>query len=322
MTPEEIKKMLEQIQKLPSDKIAEIKKALMVEGEDKIGKEKSPKAQAAMKAVGRILGPMKDELKKSDMDEMMKSLGMADEEDCKKVDIEMSATQSGEKVKDEHVALAKASAKKAFDDELQKLGYQMYPEQQITQKKKSDEDEEDEDEGEDDVSKVNKADEKLSAFNAEQKVQLESIFKANEELVTKNADLEKQLKAEREIRVNREFDEKAAKYAPIGDVKKFATILKSASEQSAESLKTLEDMLDGQLAASKASEVFKEYGTRRSAEGGDYETKIEALVDSKFNEIRKSDKSMTREMVYEEVLKSDEGKKLYTAFKNSRKGGA
>lgn len=324
MTKEEITKLMEKMDDKSIAKLEEVVKSLKLEeGEDSIGKM-SPKAEAAMKAIGRIMSPFKGDMKKSHMEKLMKEMGMCDDDEEKenlsKEEIAMGYMGTPSKMLSEHGIEALNKAKDAFKEHLEKLGYPKYPEQQITQKKAGD-DEEEEDE-EDEVSKVNKAQEPLSAFTPEQKTQLESVFKANKDLSTENEKLKGELKVERDARITKELVIKAEGFKNLGKPEDIAAILKSVSEKDPETAKKLEEILASGHKALETSEVFKEYGSRMSGSTGTPDATLDALVNSKLNEIKKSDKHATFAETYDQVLQTEEGRKLYAQIKSSRKGGA
>ncbi len=181
----------------------------------------------------------------------------------------------------------------------------------------SDEDESEEEE----VGKSNdgKREDVLKSFSKEQKSELQAIFKAHDVLVEKNANLEKELKTEREIRLNREFSDKASEFKHLGETSKIATVLKSASEKSPEYLKEIEGILKAADAQIAKGDLFKERGSSHTADAGSAQAKLDALVES---QVQKSDGKLTKEQVYDQVMQSPEGRKLYSEIKKSRKGEA
>jgi len=277
----------------------------------------SDRAQAALKAVARILAPFKEEIKDEHLDAIQQELGMMEGKDEELEKGQMAQPQK--EISKEHSAEAMEEAKKAYKSHLEKLGYRKYPDEEVAQKSKSVLDEGD-DEEEEDVSKekVAKSEVDLSAFPKEQRTHLEMIFKSNAELVTKNADLEKQLNAEREARIQKEFSERAAQFKHLGDTNEIAAILKSLSEKDPEAFKKTETILKTANDQIAKGELFKELGTRTGGSVGDAEGRLNALVDSV---VQKSGNTKTKEQIYAEVLESSEGRKLYSDMMNSRPGG-
>lgn len=295
----------------------------------------SDRAQAALKAVARILAPFKDEISDDHLDAVQQEVGIAGEEPAHKGDDGEGGGDEGhehiqmdvaypEGVEEEHHIGALNSAKKAYMSHMEKMGYRKYPDEQMAQKNKhgivedSEEGDDDDDEGEE-VGKtaVKKSAIDLSAFQPNQRAQLEMIFKSNtelaeqnKELVKKNATLETEIKAERDSRLLKDFEERAKGFKHLSaNSGELAVVMKSMSEKDPEGLKKMEAVLkaaDAQIAL--GADLFSERGSRQS--GGnlnDADAQLERLVDSV---VQKSDGSKTREMIYEEVLKTKEGKRL------------
>lgn len=296
------------------------------------GQPLSDHAQAALKAMGRIGAPFKDEINQSHIAQVMNEVGVGAGQEqpgdnpTKEGKVEMSM-EAPEGVSSEDHTQGMDEAHKAYMGHMEKLGYQKYPSPQPTTKAKAS-DEEEEDEGEeDDVSKtaVTKGDSglDLSAFPKEQRPQLEAIFKSfgekNKELVEKNANLEKELRTERDERVSKEFKEKATAFKHLGtNTDDLAKVMKSMSEKDPESFKVLEKTLKAADEQIAKGDLFKELGSKGGTSVGDAEAKLDALVDSV---VQKSGGEKTRDQIYSEVLKTAEGKRLYKEYKSSRPGG-
>lgn len=312
----------------------------------------SDRAQAALKAVARILAPFKDEINDGHLDAVQSEVGIdpdvdqatpSDDDETQKNydDIEMSVAYPQE-VEEEHSAEALKLAKKAYGEHLEKMGYRKYPDPSLESTnaskhigKDADMDDEDDDEEEESVGKnINKSADALdlTAFPKNQRAQLEAIFKANNDLVQvnkalvqKTADLEKRLEVERNDRVLKGFKEKARGFKHLGvDTDELAVVMKSLAESEPSGYEKIEAILksaDEQLRVNKSFNggIYGEMGTKASnAGGGDPGARLDALVDSV---VAKSE-GKTREQVYEEVLKSKEGKRLYAEYKASRPHGA
>lgn len=300
----------------------------------------SDRAQAALKATARILAPFKDEITDDHMDAIQGELGIGsnedeetphDDDEGEDGDVEMSAAYP-EEIEDEHHAEALDMAKKAYGAHLEKMGYRKYQDPSLeetnaskTVGKDADMDDDDEDEGEDDVSKVSKSAD-LSAFSQNQRGQLEAIVKShnaaleeNKVLVRKTADLEKQLKIERDERVLKGFKEQARSFKHLGaDTDELAMVMKSMAETDPRSFEKIEAILKSADEQIRVGSLFGESGSRQSRSGGNAPAdKLDALVDSV---VAKSD-GKTKEQVYDEVLKTAEGKRLYAEYKASRQHG-
>lgn len=167
-----VKKAIEQVKSTPASMIDKIKKALKSFGQKpeeggeagaQGGQQLSREAQTALEATGRILLPHKDEITDAHLDAVQEQIGIGsgtgqgpDE----------NAEQDAEEgtVKPADMSGAMEAAKKAYKEHLEKLGYQKYPEGELTMKAKKpgsemepdEDDAEGEDDEGDDVSKENK----------------------------------------------------------------------------------------------------------------------------------------------------------------------
>jgi hypothetical protein len=307
----------------------------------------SERAQAALKAVARILAPFKDELHDGHMDAVQHEIGMHDSPEAKAAGPEMGmegmekAKAFPQEVKDEHHVEALGMAKAAYKEHLEKMGYRQHPDPDLEgtngevnkAKPPMGEEEEDEDEIEKNkearVSKtaVNKSAVDLSAFPKEQRSQLELIFKANKdlqdqnkELVQKAANMEKAL-AERDAKdKDREYVAKAATFTHLGiPTEEVVESLRDAAKVGEKSYERVCKQFAQISEQNKTGGLFKEIGSRLPNDGTiDAEMRLNKLVDSV---IQKSDSKMTREQIYEQVIQSAEGSKLYSEMKSKRPGG-
>lgn len=300
----------------------------------------SERAQAALKAVARIMAPFKDELTSDHVGAVAHEVGLggahtepADEKtphDEQVAEKDLGTDAIPENVEEEHHAEALALARKAYGEHLSKLGYRKYPDAEMQQKSADDENESEDDEEEESVGKVAKSAGTLdlSAFPKEQRSQLESVFKAHQELVATNkeqvrkiADLEKELSHERDLRVTKEFTERAQGFKHLGaNTEKLAKVLKTLAATDEDAFKEVESVLktaDRQLGTAG---LFGERGSKlsRSGDAVTAEDKLQALVDQV---VEKSGHEMTSEQAYEKVLKTTEGKRLYAEYKSNRPGG-
>lgn len=287
----------------------------------------SDRAQAALKAVARILAPFKDEIGDEHLDEVQHEIGMHMDpgkeagEGHKKIEMSMEAIP--EKVEEEHHSAALDMAKKAYMGHLEKMGYRKYPDEQIAQKAKKPEHDEDEEEDEDEIEK-NKIEKglDLSAFTKEQRPQIEAIFKAygneKKELVEKAAKLEKELATRDAKEKEREYIAKAESFTHIALPKaEIIETLKDAAKLGTKSFERICKQYDALNEQAKKSNLFGEIGFRGGSTEGDAHAKLEALVDSV---VMKSD-GRSREEIYETVLKTAEGKRLYNEGQKTRPGG-
>jgi Family of unknown function (DUF6582) len=300
----------------------------MGEGEDDA--PLSERAQAAVKAISRIAAPFKDELSHDHIKAALKEVGFhpgaedmeQDEKDPHDEKVHMNwAIPEG--VEEEHHSDALDMARKTYKSHLEKMGYRKYPDPSLDEtnamekSKHGMEDDDDDDEEDEEVGKIAKSDFNLSSFPKAQQAQLENIFKSHTELVRKNADLEKELKVERDIRRMKEFENRAREFKHLGvNSTELASVMKSLSESDTKSFEKVERILkaaDNQLA--QGGGLYGELGSRMSNAEGSAEAKLEALVDSV---VHKSDGSKTKEMIADEVYKTKEGKRLLQEVMNEQ----
>ena len=307
----------------------------------------SERAQAALKAVGRILHPHKDEIQGHHLGAVAHEVGIGDhsEEQPGEVEgkhgsdgkmgktpmhqgedeIEMSVAYP-EDVEEEHHSEAVEMAKKAYKAHLDKMGYRKYPDEEVAQKGKKLEDDEDEDESEEEEEHVGKNVKKaagsldLSAFPKEQRPHLEMIFKSNRELVQKNLDLEKQIKDRDAREREREIVQKAAEFNNVAlPQEEIIETLKDADKLGAKSFERVCKQFETLNEQGRSSNLFREIGTSQSAEGaGSAEAKLDALVNSI---VQKSGSDKSKEQIYDEVIQTPEGKRLYRESQQKRFGG-
>lgn len=302
------------------------------------------KVKAALKATARILAPFKEHLPAEVAHQLVDLIGFnggATKNPNAEGDGAMG--ESGveknkaypQEIEKAHHEEAMKSADDAYKERLKKLGYQKYPDAQLQMKSKSvhkkkggsDADDDDEEEGEGDkVEKSNVAKSSdaldLSAFPKEQRPHLEAIFKSNQELVKKNADLEKELQTEKSERKLKEFVAKAAEFKHyVGDKTELAKELMELHEKSP----ALYEKVEKQLRAVDVEKevvsksLFRELGSNQGTAGASSaEGKIDAAVQSI---VQKSAGAKTSAQAYADFIQTPEGQTLYAEYKSARKDG-
>jgi|WetSurMetagenome_2_1015567.scaffolds.fasta_scaffold120411_2 hypothetical protein len=333
MATDKQKELLELVRKADPKVMKKVEKVLK-DNQELQGDEGglSTRAQAALKAVVRILTPFKEEINDDILDQTLGAAGfgvMEDEGGAPEDAGSPMEGEAGEKeamCKEEDLMGAKDAANKAYKAHLAKMGYQKYPPAEMQMKsvqKDIDGDEaEDEDEEEESVGKsaVMKADGTLdlSAVPASVRPALEAIYKGNLELVKKNADLEKQLKEERDQRKTKEFVEKAAGFKNLGaDKAELATVLKSLAETNPEAYEKIEKTLQAADTQIGKGTLFGEIGSSQSAKGGSNWDMIEKAAEGW---VAKSGQNMTKAQAVEAFLVTKDGQKMYGEYKNERGG--
>lgn len=309
----DLQKLVANVDPKVMEKVDIVLKNLVTKSPEAAGQQPmSERAQAALKAVARILTPFKDEISGDHVAAVQQEIGMG----C---DNKVEMSQFPEKFSDQQHA------------QLEKMGYRKYPDQQPkvgTAAVDKSVEAADSKNQEDEVDKVTKID--LSAFPKEQAGQLQSVFKAmedlqesNKTLVQKNGDLEKQLKEERDVRVLKGFEEKAKGFTHLSaNSSELAQIMKTMAESDPKQYEKIEAVLTAaneqiRVAKTMPGGLLGEIGSRTQGSGSGPDNKLDALVDS---HVAKST-GKTREQVYDEVLKTTEGKRLYAEYKASRPHG-
>lgn len=313
------------------------------------------KAQTALKAVVRILTPLKDQLSPMLLHEVLSTAGLqmqaAEEQEGGEGFMHKSNTQSPEPIKEEHhieaMKVAKDAFKKKYDEHIAKLGYQKYPPAEMQQKDNEgayghpghvveDDGQEDEQLGhqvgegkhasmEEGMPMHHEEKEKemmgkihkslLASVPKGSREAFEAIFKERSELVRKTARLEDALRTEIDFRKKKEFVEKAAGFKNLG----------VATDDLANTLKTLSEKAPDQyeavekmlkLADKQAGGIYKELGSSLPGRGSDADAKIDAAV----NAIVQKSGNTTYADAYTKFIETPEGQRLYSEYKDQRGG--
>ncbi len=306
----EDKELLEKIKKADPEVMKKVEKILKDAAEAAEGGGMSPRAEAALKAVVRILTPFKEEIKPSMVTKLMTEAGLTEEQT--ETENEGEPGQGGpgvSKAKDcppegEKVAEKTKKAKNVDGDT-------------------DDEDDNNEEETMTTKAQVIKADGSLDLSAVPESVRpaLELIFKGNQELVKKNADLETALKTERDQRREKEFVAKTEGFKHyVGDK---AALAKELNALEAASKPLYDAFITNLEAVEKAAEankkLFVETGSSRSASaGGSTWEQVEAAA---LAVVQKSgDSKVSKEQAVEQFLKTAEGQKMYGEYKKERGG--
>jgi hypothetical protein len=271
----------------------------MLPGKDSAVHKVSEGAEAALKAIARILTPFKDELKGEHIEQALKEVGIgkapaaAAEEGAPNKDEELKKLFAiPEDVKEEHAAEALSKAQEAMGSHLEKLGYRKYGDEQISEKAKE----------EDEVHKA----------------KYEKIQKAHTDLIKKNADLEAKIKDIEKKECEKEIVQKAASFTKLGlKQEDVVEVLRAAKEMSPKHYETVCKHYTALNEQAKCGSLFAELGSGLANTGA---SEAEAKIDAAVNEIvKKSGKSQAE--CYTDFIQSDEGKKLYAEMKQNRPNG-
>jgi len=148
----------------------------------------------------------------------------------------------------------------------------------------------------------------------EVRAQVENLWKANEEAVKKAAELEEVLKAERDERLTKEFVAKAAESygnIPGHTADELGLMVKSLHTHDEEAAKKIEGLLKTVSQVISKSELFVEAGVTVQDQG--VKDPLNQL-DSLAQKHRSENPGVSYAKAYDTVMKSDEGRKLYTEY--------
>lgn len=151
----------------------------------------------------------------------------------------------------------------------------------------------------------------------EVRAQVENLWKANEEAVKKAAELEEVLKAERDERLTKEFVAKAAESygnIPGHTADELGLMVKSLHTHDEEAAKKIEGLLKTVSQVISKSELFVEAGVTVQDQG--VKDPLNQL-DSLAQKHRSENPGVSYAKAYDTVMKSDEGRKLYTEYVQS-----
>ena len=139
----------------------------------------------------------------------------------------------------------------------------------------------------------------------------EALRKRFEDLEKKAEMAETLAKAEREKRLEIEFNKKAKEYSELADVEKIASILRKASDTDEELAKSIEEVFSSVKERLANTDLFKEKG-----DGGETITDAEESIEKKTKELMKSDTSLTFAKAQARVLR--ENPDLYSEYVNQK----
>lgn len=172
----------------------------------------------------------------------------------------------------------------------------------------------------------------LSGVTPEVKARIEGVFKAQEELVvknaqltTQNADLAKRLDTMEASNRRQELVVKAKGWASLAIPQdQIVAQLEIADKAGKESLELVQKSFDALNAAAARGSLFGEIGshlprTGGGAGGGDAWSKIESAADGW---VAKSGKTMSKEEAVTAFLATQDGQRMYSEYKVARPDGA
>lgn len=147
---------------------------------------------------------------------------------------------------------------------------------------------------------------------------IESILKSNEKLEGENKVLKDEIKKERDLRVTKEYEDKAAKeFANVGGAKEVGAVLKSAKDNmSDDEYKNFEKVMKANQTKLEVGNIFSELGSSQGA-SNDLETKIQVKKEA----IMKANTDFTKEQA--EAKAFEDNPELYNQYldENPAQGG-
>lgn len=283
------------------------------------------RAMAALKAAARILTPFKDKLPGDLVGKVMNAAGMqmsgeemndsnAPEREENSLTKELGS-MSPEQVKDEHEIAAMKSATDAYNSHLQKLGYQKYPEGKL-QMKSAESEEDGETEEDESVSKtaVVKADGSLdlSAVSESVRPAIQAIYKSHQELVQKNAALEKKMADQASAVREKEIVAKAASFKNLGLAhEEVVQTLKDADSVGTEAFTRVCKQFETLETQAAQGGLFREIGSNQSSKG---RTTYEAIEKAAEGMVAKSGESLSKAEGIDKFLKTELGGRMYVDY--------
>lgn len=165
-----------------------------------------------------------------------------------------------------------------------------------------------------DKEKIAKEDKLDPAIQAK----LDLVLKSNEKLGDENKGLKEDIKKERDLRVIKEFQDKAEKeFSHVGSSTQVGAVLKSAKDNmSDDEYKELEKVMKSTQTKLEAGNIFSELGSSQGTS-----TDLESKIQVKKEAIMKEDKDMTKEMAEAKVF--EQNPELYNEYldQNPAQGG-
>lgn len=150
--------------------------------------------------------------------------------------------------------------------------------------------------------------------------QVEKLMKEASDLRKQNEELAKSLNEITEANLLKEYVEKAGEFKNLSiSPEEFGPVLKTLATQTPEAFEKVMAVLKAADEALKQTELFKSAGSEATVSTGDSWARIEKLAEGL---IEKSDKGFSKAKAIEQVLKTDEGKKLYNQYMIEMGGAA
>lgn len=142
--------------------------------------------------------------------------------------------------------------------------------------------------------------------------QVEKLMKETADLRKKNEELAKSLNEITEANLLKEYVAKAGEFKNLSiSPEEFGPVLKTLATQTPEAFEKVMAVLKAADESLNQSELFKSAGSEAQGTTGDSWARIEKLAEGL---IEKSEKGFSKAKAIEQVLKTEEGKKLYNQY--------
>lgn len=130
---------------------------------------------------------------------------------------------------------------------------------------------------------------------------IEAILKSNEKLESENKGLKEEIAKERNLRVAKEFEDRASKeFSHVGDAKTVGAVLKEAKENmSEEAFKQFETVLKSSQTKIEAGNIFGELGSNQGI-SSDLESKVKVAKEAVMKEDPKLSAEAAEAKVFEQ----------------------
>lgn len=142
--------------------------------------------------------------------------------------------------------------------------------------------------------------------------QVEKLMKETADLRKKNEELAKSLTEIQEANLLKEYVAKAGEFKNLAiSPEEFGPVLKTLATKTPEAFEKVMAVLKAADESLNQSELFKSAGSEAQGTTGDSWARIEKLAEGL---IEKSEKGFSKAKAIEQVLKTEEGKKLYNQY--------
>ena len=159
---------------------------------------------------------------------------------------------------------------------------------------------------------ITKADIDKMDVSEEVKVMLKALWKENDDMVKKTADLESLVQKAEDEKLTAKYVGVAKSFTNLSvDPKEFGKVLKEIAENAPEAMAKVQEVLKGADEALQEAGIFKEFGSSGTSTAGAWD-KIEAFAE----EIMKEDTKITKEEAITKAM--EQNQELYSQYLQER----